>query len=179
MHVADAAVPFVGGIVPPSGISAGYSPSYHSMPTRHARTFSSPSAPPPSFPQPSASAPPSHFSGPFSHFSAPQPSFLYNPTHQTPPSRLTSRAPLGTPQPGLPNAQDQRTNSHTTIPTAKMDPGLDILCALLVPVESALSHLSSGSCGPLLKYDTVVNGIWYGACMIVSTCQSHEATEFH
>jgi len=33
---------------------------------------------------------------------------------------------------------------------------------------TALFDLSSGRCGPLLKYDTIANGVWYGACMIVS-----------
>ena len=173
VHIADPAAPFVGGVVPPSGLSASYSPSHHSMPIRPSHY--PPCGPPPSFPQPSASAPPSHLSAPFSHFSPPQPSSLYNPTHQTAPG-LTSRPPSGTPQPGL---QDRQPNSHATIPTAKMNPNLQILCVPLPPVGSALSHLSSGSCGPMLKYDTVVNGIWYGACMIVSAYQSHEAIEFH
>ena len=173
VHVADAADAFVGGIVPPSALSAGYAPSYHSTPPRHARTLSPPCGPPPSFPRPSASAPPSHLP----HRSVPQPSSLYNPTHRRTPSGLTSsRASSGTPQP---SAQDQRTSSYATTPAAKVDTGLQLLCVPLAPVESALFHLSSGSCGPLLKYDTVVNGIWYGACMIVSAYRPYDATEFH
>ena len=41
----------------------------------------------------------------------------------------------------------------------------------------ALFDPASVSCGPLLKYDTVVNGVWYGACMIVGAYRPHEARE--
>ncbi len=145
-------------------------------------TFSPPLGPPPSFPQPSASPPPSHFSVPFSHSHAHQPTSLYKPTYQTATSDsygsyLTSRAPPGTPMPGFPSAQGQ-ANSHATIPIAKMIPDLQLLCVPLTRLNSLCLTLSSVSCGPLLKYDTVVNGIWYGACMIVSAYRSHEATEF-
>jgi len=44
---------------------------------------------------------------------------------------------------------------------------------------TALFDLSSGRCGPLLKYDTIANGVWYGACMIVSEYQFDEAGELY
>lgn len=147
MHVAhhaftspNAAAPFVGGIVAASGRSTGYSPSYHTMPTRPTHTFSSPLGPPPPFPQPSTSPPPSHFSVPLSHFHARQPTSLYQTTYQTTTSDPhssypTSWARSSPPQPGLPGAQDQ-ANYHATIPIAKMDPDLQLLCVPLARLNS-------------------------------------------
>lgn len=147
MHVAhhaftspDAAAPFVGGIVAASGRSTGYSPSYHTMPTRPTQTFFPPLGPPPPFPQPSASHPPSHFSVPFSHFHAHHPTSLYQTTYQTMASGPhgsypTSWAPSGTPGPGLPGTQDQ-ASFHATIPIAKMDPDLQLLCVPLARLNS-------------------------------------------
>jgi len=147
------------------------------MPTVPTRTYTPPPGSPPAlaFPQPSASLP-SPFSLPTSSSPPPLLSSLYNPTYQTAPWDPNGNHPIL----GAPSSTPARDRAHSYVSIAKLVPNLHLLC---VPWHQlgrmALSHLSSVSCGPLLKYDTVVNGVWYGACMIVSACLPHEATEFH
>lgn len=82
-----------------------------------------------------------------------------HPHAHSPPSQGGYHAPANHPAPWMPDGRQHRERAKTLsaversnsyIPMAKMEPHLQVLC------------------GPLLRYDTIENGVWYGAVMIVT-----------
>ena len=100
------------------------------------------------------------------------PSTSYQPSYHSSSDTASAHASVQYPQ-GLRPQWSQSSHDEPVVPEPYMYATQKL--TTMNPVERT-QHLRAGTmnpmlqlmCGPLLRYDTVENGVWYGAAMVVS-----------